>query len=151
MRLAEARLSASIIKSSSMILWSVGLQVGWTTKTSAPRTLSSIRMRVSPFLNFPTSARPRGLPRASVISGARAGVAAVAQRDRRAQDRVAAHEHVVADHGAVLAQPIVIGGDRTGAQVDARADRRIADVADMVARRAGPDGGVLDLGVVADL
>ena len=51
--------------------------------------------------------------------GARAGVAAVAQRDRRAQDRVAAHEHVVADDGAVLAHPIVIGGDRTGTQVDA--------------------------------
>ena len=40
MRSAEARFSASIISSSSIRLRSTGVQVGWMTKTSAPRTFS---------------------------------------------------------------------------------------------------------------
>jgi len=40
MRLADARLSASIINSSSIRCSSTGRQVGCITKTSAPRTFS---------------------------------------------------------------------------------------------------------------
>ena len=53
--------------------------------------------------------RPRDGERAggtsSVIDGSRAGVAAVADRDRRDEDGVAARVHPLADHGAVLPWP----------------------------------------------
>ena len=48
MRSAEARFSASIISSTSIRWRSTGVQVGWTTKTSAPRTFSRICRRISP-------------------------------------------------------------------------------------------------------
>jgi len=43
MRLADARLSASIITSCSMIISLIGSECVCTTKASAPRTLSSDR------------------------------------------------------------------------------------------------------------
>ncbi len=46
-RSADARLAASISKSSSMML-SAGGTVGWTMNTSRPRTFSSIRTKISP-------------------------------------------------------------------------------------------------------
>ena len=82
---------------------------------------------------------------------ARAGRGAVAQGDRRAQHSVAAHEDVVADNRAMLAHAIEVAGDRAGADVDPRAHRGVADIADVVANRAGADSRVLDLGIVADL
>ena len=38
--------------------WLTGVQVGWMTKTSEPRTFSSSLIRDSPFLNALTIARP---------------------------------------------------------------------------------------------
>ena len=40
-----------------------GGQVGWTMKTSPPRTFSSIWTKTSPSENRVTSAWPRGIPR----------------------------------------------------------------------------------------
>src|SRR5215469_9380503 len=48
MRLALARRKASIMMNSSIKLWFVGGDVGWTMKTSSPRTFSSILTNVSP-------------------------------------------------------------------------------------------------------
>ena len=43
----EARLSASMMTSSSMKCSAVGAQVGWITKASWPRTFSSISTKIS--------------------------------------------------------------------------------------------------------
>ena len=51
MRLADERFNASIMINSSMIESLTGAQQDWTTNTSAPRTFSSIRTRISPSLN----------------------------------------------------------------------------------------------------
>ena len=68
MRLAEALLRASIIKSSSMRLSFTGGQVDWITKVSLPRTFSPSSTRISPSLNRRTWANPRGCQRVSQIS-----------------------------------------------------------------------------------
>src|SRR5581483_2772544 len=46
----------------------------------------------------------------------------VADVARRHQQRVAADEGAIADHGAVLGDAVVVDGDRAGADVDAGAD-----------------------------
>jgi hypothetical protein len=74
-RRADARRSASIISRSSMMWWSTGEHVDCTTKTSTPRTFSSIRTRVSSFLKVETSAPPSRMPRCEAISRASAGFA----------------------------------------------------------------------------
>ena len=63
-------------------------------------------------------------------------VRAVADRHRRDQHAVAADVHVVADHRAVLVRAVVVGGDAAGAVVDARADRGVAEVGEVVGLRA---------------
>ena len=63
---------------------------------------------------------------------ARAGVGTLADGDRRAQDRVRADERPIADGRAVFALAVVVGGDRPGADVDALADLRVAEVAEVV-------------------
>ncbi len=75
MRRAEARLSASISKSSCIKCTSTGSQVGCTMKTSAPRTFSSICTYVSPSENLLIQAWPIGKPRNSQMSLARASFA----------------------------------------------------------------------------
>src|ERR1700733_9958496 len=61
MRLALARRNASIMMNNSIKLWFVGGDVGCTTKTSSPRTFSSIFTNVSPsgkglIVHLPSSA-----------------------------------------------------------------------------------------------
>ena len=68
MRAAEARLSASIMMSSSIRLLLTGPQVDWMTKTSEPRTDSSMEMETSPSAKAPTVQRPSGSPMAAAIS-----------------------------------------------------------------------------------
>src|SRR5581483_7985480 len=70
MRWAEARLKESSITRSSIRLSFTGGQVGCTTKTSAPRTFSSIWTKTSPSENRATSACPRASPRMPAISSA---------------------------------------------------------------------------------
>ena len=50
-----------------------------------------------------------------------------------------------ADHRAVLAAAVVVGGDRAGADVRARADVGVADVGEVRDLGARADVGVLDL------
>jgi hypothetical protein len=71
MRLEEARFSASIMMRSSIRFVFPGVQIDCTTKTSIPRTLSSISTWISPSLKFRTSAFPREIPRNWQISLAR--------------------------------------------------------------------------------
>ena len=59
---------------------------------------------------------------------ARARVRAVADLDRRHQGVVRPDPHVLADLRAVLAEAVVVGGDRAGADVGARADVGVAQV-----------------------
>ena len=68
MRPAEARLKASTIISSSIRLLFTGPQVDCTTKTSEPRTVSSMETEISPSAKLVTVLRPRGSPSASAIS-----------------------------------------------------------------------------------
>ena len=63
MRLADERFNASIMMSISMIESLTGEQQDWTTNTSAPRTFSSTRIRISPSLNEETVAAPIGRSR----------------------------------------------------------------------------------------
>ena len=57
----------------------------------------------------------------------------------------------VADAGAVLADAVEVGGDGAGPDVHPLAHLGVAEVAEVVALRAPPEGAVLHLGVVAEL
>ena len=83
--------------------------------------------------------------------GAGARLAVVAQRHRRAEHRVDAQEHPLADRGPVLPDAVVVGGDGAGAHVRVRPDVGVAEVADVVLAHVLAEPAVLDLGVVADL
>src|SRR5262249_29434039 len=72
--------------------------------------------------------------------GAGAGVRLVAHLDRGHQDGVGGDARVLPDLGAVLLAPVIVGGDRPGADVGAVADLGVADVCQ-----------VRDLGALADL
>src|SRR5262245_656624 len=68
-RAADARLAASIRSRSSM-MFSAGGLVGWTIKTSAPRTFSSIRTKISPSANRVSVILHNSTPRCLAISSA---------------------------------------------------------------------------------
>jgi len=74
MRLAEARLSASISSSSSIRLSLGGVQIDWSTKQSPPRTFSRTSTITSPSGKRPTSASPNRTPRYSHTPRASAGL-----------------------------------------------------------------------------
>ena len=74
-----------------------------------------------------------------------ARVRAVAETDRRDEHRVDADERAGADRGAVLVLAVVVGGDRSGADVGPLADVGVADVGQVRDLRAGADVRVLDL------
>jgi hypothetical protein len=73
-RFAEARRSASAMIRSSIRFVLLGAQVDWITKTSQPRTFSSISTLISPSEKGLTSARASGTPRFSQISCASCGL-----------------------------------------------------------------------------
>src|SRR6185437_4098479 len=75
MRPAEARRSASSMMSSSMRCSLVGKQVGWTRKTSAPRTFSSSWKWISPSEKRWNLDSPSGTPRNLQISSERGRLA----------------------------------------------------------------------------
>ena len=68
MRPAEARFNASMMISSSIRLLLTGLQVGWTTNTSLPRTVSYRETNTSPSEKAPTSDSPSFVPICAQIS-----------------------------------------------------------------------------------
>src|SRR5438034_4418452 len=70
MRWADARLSASIMINSSISVSFTGGQVGWITKTSAPRTFSLTCTSTSPSEKRETSASESGTRRYWAISSA---------------------------------------------------------------------------------
>ena len=67
---ADARLSASIITSSSIRLSFTGEQVGWITYTSTPRTFSWISTKHSPSEKREARQRPTGSCRYSAMAAA---------------------------------------------------------------------------------
>ena len=75
---AEALFSASIMMSSSMRCRFTGLDVGCTTKTSMPRTLSTICTLISPSLNLADDGVPQREvhPLADLLRQCRIGVSA---------------------------------------------------------------------------
>ena len=88
-----------------------------------------------------------------VIGDGRPGrdVRAVTDPDRRDERAVGADEGVLADLGAMLGHPVVIGGDHPGADVAARADARVADIGKVRHLGSGAHDGVLDLDERSDL
>src|SRR6185437_13294383 len=62
-----------------------------------------------------------------------------------------ADEDVAPDLGAVLRKPIVIAGDGAGADIGALADRRIAEIGEVVRLDAGRERRVLHLDEIADM
>src|SRR5512145_2803067 len=68
-RAADARFAASIRSNSSM-MFSAGGLVGWTINTSAPRTFSSIRTKISPSANRVSVILHSSTPRCLAISSA---------------------------------------------------------------------------------
>src|SRR6185503_10458332 len=75
MREALERLKASSITSSSIRFSLTGGEVGWMTKTSAPRTLSWIWNQISPSLKRASRARPRGRARLRAMASPSEGCA----------------------------------------------------------------------------
>lgn len=74
MRDALARRSASIMMNISIRCWFAGGLVDWRTKTSVPRTFSSIFTKVSPLGNGFTVDLPREIPMDSQIDWASFGL-----------------------------------------------------------------------------
>src|SRR5215469_15293813 len=57
---------------------------------------------------------------------------AATDRHRRDELRIRSDVHVVFDDRAMLRGPIVVAGDRPGAEIDVASDDRIADVGEMI-------------------
>ena len=83
------------------------------------------------------AARDARAPRGHVLRDRRPGgdVGARADADRRDQLRIAADEGAVVDDRRVLRRAVVVAGDRAGADVHLRADRRVAEVGEVVGLR----------------
>src|SRR5581483_8338541 len=74
--------------------------------------------------------------RVLVDRGPGADVGAPCDAHGRDQRGVGADEAIVLDDGAVLAHAVVVAGDGSRADVDARADLGVADIREMVRLRA---------------
>src|SRR5690606_6704634 len=74
-----------------------------------------------------------------------------ADRHRREQRAVGADEGAVADGGGGLVHAVVVAGDGAGADVDLRADARVAQVGEVVGLAARAERRVLGLDEIADV
>src|SRR6185437_14627814 len=74
-----------------------------------------------------------------------------ADGDRRDQRRIRADESALADLGPVLGEAVVIAGDRSRADIRARADMRVAEISEMIGLGAIVDAGRLYLDEVANV
>src|SRR3990172_9365187 len=151
MRAAEARRMASIITRSSTRCSFTGGEVGWRTKTSSPRTLSSMLMRTSPSAKRERVISPRGMSRESQTSWASAGLPAPVNTfnvrpltvpspaDLAGPDHARGHADDDGAGGHVLRhhRPLADGG--------------VAEIGLVVHLAPVADGAVLHLGEVADL
>src|SRR3954452_25568572 len=126
----------------------------WTLIDKAECTWRSRRLRVgvAPPLGVVldvrlAGARDRERPGRDVVGDDRsgAGVRLVADRYRGDERRVDRRADVRPDRRAVLVAPVVVGGDRRGAQVRAGPDVRVPDVAQVRHLRALADVRILDL------
>src|SRR4249919_2246566 len=63
---------------------------------------------------------------------ARADGRTTANDDRGHQHGVGTDEDVVLDHGAVLRAAVVVAGDRTGADIDIAANRRVTEIGKVI-------------------
>src|SRR5262245_40114514 len=81
---------------------------------------------------------------------ARADVGALAHGDRGHERGVAADEGPALDLRLVLVDAVVVAGDGAGADVDARPDRGVAEVAQVLGLRARAELRLLELDEVAD-
>src|SRR5262245_42111330 len=86
-----------------------------------------------------TAARNRHGVRRHVLRNRRTGshVSALANHDGRDELRVAADKHAVFDDRLMLLHAVVIARDGAGADVHVRADRRVAQIREMVRLRSG--------------
>src|SRR5690606_22777948 len=94
-----------------------------------------------------------GLTRRHRLRHHRAGarLAPRAKLDRGDEHRVAPQKHAVTDDRAVLPLAIVIAGNRPGPDVDASAERRVSQVAEVPNPRAPPNRRRLGLHVVPNV
>src|SRR5439155_1076940 len=135
MRAALARLKQSRMISSSIRFWLTGGQVGWTTKTSPPRTSSSILARTSPSGKSLMVSRPRVSPRWATIFSARAGLARPL-KTRSLLGRIMRHAGV---RGARLLRQRQRLAGPAGRDAVGAADVLARGVAAAVDAAAGPD------------
>src|ERR1044071_1383768 len=78
-------------------------------------------------------------------------VGPLADTDGRNQLGVAADERPVLDNRGVLLRPVVVAGDRAGADIHPLTDGRIAEVGEVVGLRPRSHRGLLQLHEIADL
>src|SRR5476651_2668868 len=78
-------------------------------------------------------------------------IGTVADLDRRYQRRIGADKSAGADIGVMLGDAVVIAGDGAGADIGARTDPGVADVAQMIGLGAGLDLGGFHLDEIADV
>ena len=78
-------------------------------------------------------------------------VCAFAYAHGRDQSAVAADEDSVVDHGCVLVDAVVVAGDGSGADVDARADFGVAEIGQVVGLRSLAQLDLLGLDEIADV
>jgi hypothetical protein len=95
--------------------------------------------------------RPQRVPTVSGVARAGPGPRALADGPRGDDHRVDPDERAIADRGPCLVSAVEVGGDRAGADVHARADLGVAEIAHVVLLGTRAETGVLELGVVADL
>lgn len=93
------------------------------------------------------------LARRHVLGDRRAGTdgRTFADGDRSDENRIGSGVRVITDGGVMFIRTVVVGDDGAGADVDPCADRRIADVSEMVSFGARCHRRVFDLDEVADV
>src|SRR5262249_8790300 len=99
------------------------------------------------------SAPERERIRGHIVSDnrARADISAIPDLHRRDQRRIRADECVLADLGAMRGHAFVVPDAGAGAESGARADRCIADVAQVIGLGTGLDHRLLDLDEITDV
>src|SRR5690606_23439032 len=76
---------------------------------------------------------------------------AVTDLHRRHQGRIRADEGAGADIGVILAETVVVAGDRAGADIGFGTDAGIADIGQVIDLGAGLDARLLHLDEIADM
>ena len=80
-----------------------------------------------------------------------ADIGSLAELDGRDQRGVAADENAVLDNGLVLVNAVIVAGDGSSPDVDARADLRVAEVSKVVGLGSLAEPDLLGLDEIADV